>query len=232
MLEKPIWTGLLALALALPASAAARRGDDPSQDKTIVVAEPDDGDIAIDVDNDSNGDAGGDMDDGGPMILDLDGRRGGYLGLSLIDITPELREHFGAARDAGVLVGRVEKDSPAQKSGIEVGDLVTAADGERVESSRDLSRAIRRKKAGDSVRLEIERNHSKKSLTAAVAERPERSLRIGDLGSEMRRHKMVIRGLDGDTPLFGALEDREKLRQRLDDLEKKLKDLEKRLPSR
>src|SRR5580765_8248340 len=39
------------------------------------------------------------------------------LGISLVDITPELRSHFGAPKDAGVLVGSVEKDSPAARAG-------------------------------------------------------------------------------------------------------------------
>ena len=46
---------------------------------------------------------------------------GGYLGVELVDLTPELREHFGAPRDVGVMVGRVEPGSPAARAGLEVG---------------------------------------------------------------------------------------------------------------
>ena len=54
------------------------------------------------------------------------GRSGhGYLGVQLMDITEELREFYGAPRDAGTLVSRVAEDSPAAAAGFEVGDVIT-----------------------------------------------------------------------------------------------------------
>jgi len=239
MLDRALSRGILALALTLPATASVTGSDDPEVDKTIVIAEPEvvvaepgedrmivlgepDEDVAFDVDQDHE-----------PWVLQAGDRdRGGYLGVRLIQITPELREHFGAKSDAGVLVGRVEKDSPAQKAGIEVGDVITSVDGAPVDSARDLSRTVRRKKAGDSVKLELERNRSRKAVTVTVAERPAREMRVGDLGDlgpKVRRHlhDLEIRG-----PLLGRFEDLGRMQERLDELEKKLKDLEKRLPSR
>ena len=43
-------------------------------------------------------------------------------------MTQELRAHYGAPKDAGVLVAGVESESPAAKAGIQVGDIVTRAD--------------------------------------------------------------------------------------------------------
>ena len=76
---------------------------------------------------------------------------GGYIGIRPLEMTPELRTHFGAPKESGVFVGTVEKDSPAAKAGLQVGDIVTSADGEKVDRKRDLVRTIRRKKEGDTV---------------------------------------------------------------------------------
>src|SRR5512133_3026190 len=116
---------IAALLLAMPLPAGARVGDDAKTD-TIVVAGNDDEDIRI-VES--------------PRRVRI--RTGGFLGVSLIGITPELRAHYGAPKDAGVLVGRVEKDSAAAKAGLEVGDIVTSVGTEHVGTPGDVIRALR-----------------------------------------------------------------------------------------
>ena len=95
----------------------------------------------------------------------------GYLGLQLTRLTPELRAHFGAPEDAGVMVSRVEEGAPAEAAGIRVGDIVTAIDGELVDSVRRLSRTVRRKEEGESVTLELYRDGSLESYPVTIAER-------------------------------------------------------------
>src|SRR5688572_3678790 len=60
----------------------------------------------------------------GVDVLDFDGEFFGgkraYLGVSLVDLTPELREHYGAEKDAGILVGSVEEGGPAEKAGVRI----------------------------------------------------------------------------------------------------------------
>jgi S1-C subfamily serine protease len=48
----------------------------------------------------------------------------GRLGVMVMSLTPELRKHFGAPDDRGVLVAHVEPDTPAAKAGVEVGDVI------------------------------------------------------------------------------------------------------------
>jgi C-terminal processing protease CtpA/Prc len=141
-------------------------------------------------------------------------------------MTPELREHFGAPRDAGVLVSKVAADSPAAKAGVQVGDIITAADGERIGSTRDLSREVRRRKEGDTVKLEISRNRAKKELTVKVAERKRHEINVGDL---KRRVRDRVRVLDLDRPLLEGRKDLGRLRERLEELEKRLGEIEKKL---
>lgn len=237
MAKRLIPITFLALALGFPADHL-RASDEPVVDKVIELQDEGDEDVVFDLDAPEGPEAPEPPERPGKwektvVRIDRDGRRG-YLGIQLIEMTPELREHFGAPRDAGVLVGGVEKDSPAAKAGVQVGDIVTAADGERIESTHDLSHAVRARKAGETVKLDLSRDRAKKQLTVTVAERPAREIRVGELAPKMRSRAYVLRGLDSLGHLDGLapFQDLGRVQERLNDLEKRLKDLEKKLPAR
>lgn len=86
-----------------------------------------------------------------------------YLGVRYVAVTPALQEKNSLAVDYGILVLRGENadelavlpGSPADKAGIEEGDIVLEADGVRLDESHSLATLIRSKKAGDSVSLVI-----------------------------------------------------------------------------
>ncbi len=215
---------LLLASWALPAGA----NDDPPQKKEKKVIVTDD-DVVV-----SGQDEPGDE----TFVWRWPGRsRRGYLGVRLLEMTPELRAHFGAPKDAGVMVAGVEKNSPAAKAGVQVGDIVTRADGERIESGSDLSRAVRRRRSGDSVKLEVSRDRAARSLNVKVEERrvPEMDMGdLGDLGREIGRsvgRDIGRRAWVLPTPPTPPA-DLNRLRDRLEELEKRLNDLEKRLPAR
>jgi len=161
---------------------------------------------------------------------DLFGKRA-HLGVSLTDLSSELREHFGASKDSGVLVGSVEDNSPADKAGVKVGDIILSVDGKEVSSSGDIRRALREKKDGDSVRVEVLRGRSRQMLVASVVERGPQRLTLNDIESGQ------IRGLEGlrnfNSPEWKArietLGDCGTLQSRIKELETRLKDLEKKL---
>jgi membrane-associated protease RseP (regulator of RpoE activity) len=146
-----------------------------------------------------------------------------FIGVSLASLSPELREHFGAPKDAGVIVESVQDDSPADKAGIRVGDIVLSVDGKDVKSSVDLRMALRDKKEGDSVRIDLLRGRSRQTVVASVKERDNPRL----------MHFEDLRGVVG-TPEFRARVERlggdcGELQTRIKDLESRLKDLEKKL---
>ncbi|MDX1385551.1 MAG: PDZ domain-containing protein, partial [Thermoanaerobaculia bacterium] len=104
--------------------------------------------------------------------------RRGYLGVELTRLTPELRRHFGVPEDQGVMVSRVAEDSPAAAAGLEVGDVVTAVDGEAIAHPRDLVHAIRPHREGDLATVEVYREGLLEQITVSLAEREGRHLRL------------------------------------------------------
>ena len=100
------------------------------------------------------------------------GRSGhGYLGVQLVDITEELREFYGAPRDAGTLISVVAEDSPAAAAGFEVGDVITAVAGELAENSWDVVRSVAQFDPEEEVSVEVVRDGAPVTLTATLAER-------------------------------------------------------------
>lgn len=81
--------------------------------------------------------------------------RGGLLGIQLTDLTPELRRHFGVDEAVGVMIAKVLDDSSALGAGLQVGDIVTAIDGEAVSSSWQLASAVGALEGGTDVELEV-----------------------------------------------------------------------------
>ena len=163
----------------------------------------------------------------------------GYIGVHLVSLTPELRQHLGAPKEAGVLVSRVTEDSPAARAGIRVGDVITSIAGEKVESSFDLGRGIRNRKEGEQVSVEVIRNGVRQKYTLTVANRPARRVELDTLGELpliIAEEGREIAGTIGDyfnSPEWKAkvakLRDCTESSDRIRDLEKRLQDLERKL---
>ena len=85
------------------------------------------------------------------------------IGITTTELTKQLAEFFGIADGRGVLVTSVNENGPAAKAGVKAGDVITAVDGEKVESTGDISRVVNQKKEGD-VTLTVVRNKSQQTL--------------------------------------------------------------------
>ena len=235
---------LLAALLILPTASRVEAGGSPEstpkpkEKKKIVVVGPE---RNIVVDDDGVFFSGEDDPEMFADLRDLEDlpelawfEGGGYIGVRPVEMTPELRAHFGAPKEAGVFVGKVEKDSPAAKAGLQVADIVTSADGEKIGSTRDLVRAVRRKKEGETVKIELLRDRTPKTLTVTVAEREGGKTRLGDFGPGMRKfHWRGVRPVPPIPPVPPVAPfppGSPDLQDRLDDLEKRLDALEGRTP--
>ena len=165
--------------------------------------------------------------DGNVLLDEIDppGKRA-FVGVSMVELTPELRAFFGAANESGVLVSSVTENGPAAKAGVRVGDVITAINGKTVANYHDLRDAIKDNHAGDSVRIDVIRGKNRQTMMATLDERewPEfRAFKLGNLERELPPMPKEWRG-----KLFGP--DNDELRARIKDLEKRLLELEKRLP--
>jgi serine protease Do len=96
----------------------------------------------------------------------------GWLGIAIQELTKELAESFGMKNTNGALVAGVEKGGPADKSGLEAGDVITKFDSKPIVTSSDLPRVVGSTKPGKSVPVEVVRKGAAKTLNVSVGEMP------------------------------------------------------------
>jgi len=82
----------------------------------------------------------------------------GWLGVGIQEVTPELAKSFGLSEKKGALVAEVFSNSPAEKAGIERGDVILEFDGKEVADSKDLPRLVASTPVGKSVTLKLSRD--------------------------------------------------------------------------
>jgi serine protease Do len=82
----------------------------------------------------------------------------GWLGVSIQEVTPALAKSFDLKEKKGALVAQVVSGSPAEKAGIEQGDVIVEFDGKEVADSKDLPRLVASTPVGKSVSIKLWRN--------------------------------------------------------------------------
>lgn len=126
----------------------------------------------------------------------------GFLGVNLLDLTAELRRHFGVPEDRGVLVSRVLDESPAARAGLRPGDVVTAADGEALPSGLRLSLRIAAAGERRVVDLEYWRDGGKSSVRIPLDVRRRTQFDLAPLVRqrlEIERPQVILRRLGHET---------------------------------
>ena len=103
--------------------------------------------------------------------LKKDGRVSrGWLGVSIQDVDRELAESFGLKKPGGALVAQVLKDGPADKGGIQAGDIIVKFNGQEVDLSADLPHLVGRTRAGTNATLDVVRAGKSKRLRVKIGE--------------------------------------------------------------
>lgn len=95
-----------------------------------------------------------------------------YLGVGTQTVTSDLAQQFGLSRTSGILVAEVTAGGPAEKAGIQQGDIILKVDDKDMAVSSDLLVAIRDKNPGDTVQLTFDRDGTETTVTATLDERP------------------------------------------------------------
>ncbi len=97
----------------------------------------------------------------------------GRIGVVIQPVTKELVESFGLQKPMGALVSSVEKGGPAEKAGVEAGDIILRFDGKPVASNEDLPRLVGATRPGTKATLQVWRNKAARELQVVVAEQSE-----------------------------------------------------------
>lgn len=100
----------------------------------------------------------------------------GFLGVILQPLTEDLVKAFNLRNDEGVLISEVQAKSPAEKAGVQNGDVVLAVNNKPVKSTRELQLLIGAMEPGAKVDMKIFREGQEKNVTIDLAERPSKGL--------------------------------------------------------
>jgi serine protease Do len=102
----------------------------------------------------------------------------GRIGVQIEQVSKEIAESIGLGKPQGALVRGVESGAPAEKAGIEAGDIITKFDGKQIEKSSDLPRLVGNVKPGTRAVVTVFRRGASKDLTVVIAEiEPEKPAR-------------------------------------------------------
>ena len=96
----------------------------------------------------------------------------GWIGVQIQPVTPDIADSLGLKKAEGALVAEPQANSPAQKAGIEAGDVITSVDGKEVKDARDLAKKIGALAPKSSVKLTVLHKGAEKTLTLTLGELP------------------------------------------------------------
>lgn len=94
----------------------------------------------------------------------------GRIGVQIGEVTREVAETLGLPRAQGALVQRVEPGSPAEKGGVQPGDIIVKFNGTQIDKSSDLPRLVGNTKPGTKTTVSVWRKGATRDLSVAVAE--------------------------------------------------------------
>ncbi|WP_251357930.1 Do family serine endopeptidase [Kangiella sp. TOML190] len=132
----------------------------------------------------------------------------GYLGVGYEEVDQGVVDYFDLPTVGGALINSVQQDSPAQKAGIQRGDIITEIEGNRVRSHQDLPYFIAQMEPGSKIKLKGYRDGKAKSFSAKLVERdddfasvqPQESenrlgIEVNNLGNSLRQQLGVDSGV-------------------------------------
>ena len=111
----------------------------------------------------------------------------GRIGVGIAEVTKDIAEPLGLDKPSGALVRSVEQGGPAEKAGIEVGDIIRKFGDRQIERSSDLPRIVGNTKPSTPVPMEIWRRGARRNITVTVGEMPPDRTAAPDRAARRRR---------------------------------------------
>jgi serine protease Do len=108
----------------------------------------------------------------GRTIVTHSGAKTGWLGVGLVQVTPERAKALNLKEQSGVEITHVESDSPASKAGIKEKDVILDVNGQKVEGPEQFIGTISEAGPGAKVNLGIWRGGAKQTIAATLESRP------------------------------------------------------------
>ena len=97
----------------------------------------------------------------------------GWLGVQIQEVTAAIARNLGLPSDHGALVADVTKGGPAEKAGLQQGDVIESFGGQQIDKLRDLTRAVAETPVGRTGKVKIWRKGHETTLEPVIAEQPE-----------------------------------------------------------
>jgi serine protease Do len=135
------------------------------------------------------------------QILDHGKVNRAYLGIMVQDITPGISKAMNIKDMKGVLVGDVTPNGPAQKSGVQRGDVILEVNGKTMEDSRQLRNTISMMDPTATVNLKLMRNGNPTNMSVKLGDLPadKQQANAEEKPSEQSLNGVTVENLDAQT---------------------------------
>jgi serine protease Do len=124
-----------------------------------------------------------------------------YLGIVPQDVTPAIAKAMGQSQPRGALVGDVSRNSPAQESGLQRGDIILEVNGKPVADANELRMTVSMMQPGANVKLNVVRNGDQRDFSVRLGQlpTPEEHAQVEKNSSESALEGVAVDNLDAQT---------------------------------
>jgi serine protease Do len=149
----------------------------------------------------------------------------GWLGVAVQEITPDLAKEFDIAGETGVLVADITENSPAERAGLQRGDVIIGYEGKEVDEPTTLRNMVASTPPGKTAEIKIVRDGKTRTLSVTIAQLPLESQKMGsfdnllsgvyvqNMSPDMKRglgiskniSGVIITDVQGGSPASGVL---------------------------
>ena len=119
----------------------------------------------------------------------------GWLGVSIQEMTPELAKSLGLKEKKGALVAQVVSGSPAEKAGIEQGDVILEFNGKNITDSKDLPRTVASTPVGTSVTVKVMRDGKVMDRQVKLGEMEEKGVEVSRAASPQKSLGIAVQNV-------------------------------------